>query len=132
MLKAFVLACATLFLLVGCNQKTLKCDSKESKELVLKHSEKKIKTILAMRLIKGAIGDEWESLAAQEERDMVEFNYKEYGPILSNIKTLSQGDNGQYAECSAELLFRNEQKFFVHYKLQKDSNEKLDATVEWR
>jgi len=131
MLRAVVLACLALFLLVGCDQKAIKCDSKEAKELVLKNSEKKIKTVLAMRLIKGAIGDDWESLATQEERGMVEFNYKEYGPVLSNIKTLSQGGDAQSAECSAELLFRNEQKFFVHYRLQKDSNGKLDASVEW-
>lgn len=118
-------------LLAGCGEKGVKCDSKEAKELVKQKSEKRMKAVLAAGLVKGATGDEWESLATQEEKDMVEFNYKEYGPVLANIKNLSGGVD--FAECSGELDFRNGQKFTVNYRLQKDANGKLDASaLEWK
>ena len=127
MFKYISIGFALLF--VGCGG--VKCDSDEAKKLVMDKTEQKIKTTLALRIVRGASGDEWGNIATQEEKDMVEFNYKEYGPVLANIKNLSGGVD--FAECSGELDFRNGQKFTVNYRLQKDANGKLDASaLEWK
>jgi len=117
-----------VLLFAACSDKP-ECDSSEAKELVMEKTEKKVKTTLALKLVKGAIGDEWVNIATEEEKAMIEFNYDEYGPILENIKSI-RGDKNS-CECSAKLIFRNGQKFDLYYKLQKDTNGKLHADVEW-
>lgn len=128
MYKIALLCFALLF--VGCGSPS--CDSKESKKLVMESVEKTVKMRLASRLNPSVVGDEWRSALKPEEVEMVEFNYKEYGPVLEDITEVSQNDKAKSAECSAKLRFRNGQVFNLYYKLQKDSNGKLYADVEWR
>ncbi len=122
------LLCLTL-LFAGCSNKP-KCDSSKSKELVMESVEKTVKRELATKLNSLAIGDEWPTVLSDDERKMVEFNYSEYGPVLLEIKSLNETD--AYSECSAKLRFRNAQEFSLFYRLQKDTNGKLHAIVEWR
>jgi len=127
MLKIF-LSCLALFF-VGCGGNP-KCDSSNSKKLVMESVESSVKKQLAMKINPAVSGDEWGNILSAEEKGMVEFNYSEYGPVLENIATLKQ--NSGALECSAELRFRNNQKFNLFYRLQKDTNGKLHAVVEWR
>ncbi len=129
MFKIALLSIAAL-LFTACSDKP-KCDSNMAKELVMEKTEKKIKTTLALKLVKGAIGDEWVNIATDEERAMVDFNYGEYGPVLEDIGTIKEDIKNKTAECSAKLIFRNGQKFDVYCRLQKDSNGKLHADVTW-
>jgi hypothetical protein len=130
MLRVSVL-CIVGVLLAGCGGKP-KCDSDESQRLVLESVEKTVKKQLAMRLNPSITGDEWQNGLSPEDKEMVEFNYKEYGPMLENIVTIKGEDKGESVQCMAELRFRNAQKFNLYYVLQKDTNGKLHATVEWR
>lgn len=128
MLRVILFGCALLF--VGCG--TPSCDDKESKKLVLESVEKSVKIRLASKLNPSVVGNEWRSVLKSEEVEMVEFNYKEYGPVLEDIVEMSKNDKAKTAECSAKLRFRNAQLFALFYRLQKDSNGKLYADVEWR
>ena len=94
--------------------------------------EKTVKKQLATKLNPSIAGDEWQNGLSPENKEMVEFNYKEYGPVLENIVTIKQTDNSSALQCTAELRFRNAQKFNLYYVLQKDTTGKLHATVEWR
>ena len=130
MLRVVLLfGCALLFL--GCGE-TPSCDDKESKKLVMESVEKTVKTRLAARLNPSIVGDEWRNALKPEEVEMVEFNYKEYGPVLEDITQTAENDKMKTSECGAKLRFRNGQVFNLYYKLQKDSNGKLYADVEWR
>jgi hypothetical protein len=128
-MKKIALLCFAL-LFVGCGAPS--CDDKESKKLVLESVEKSVKIRLASKLNPSIVGDEWRSILKPEEVEMVEFNYKEYGPVLEDIVEINQNDKAKTAECSAKLRFRNAQAFALFYRLQKDSNGKLYADVEWR
>ncbi len=129
MLKIVIFAFVLLF--AGCGGKP-KCDSVESKKLVMESVEKTVKRQLAIRINPSIVGDEWQNALSSDDKAMVEFNYSEYGPILENITTIKQSEKTDTLECTAELRFRNAQKFNLYYRLQKDTNGKLHATVEWR
>ncbi len=123
------ISCSAL-LFIGCGAPS--CNDKDSKKLVMESVEKTVKTRLAAKLNPSIVGDEWQNALKPEEVDMVEFNYKEYGPVLDEIIEIAHNDKMKTSECSAKLKFRNGQVFNLHYKLQKDSNGKLYAEVEWR
>lgn len=126
-----IMSACFILLFVGCGGKP-KCDSDNTKKLVMESVEKTVKKQLAIRLNPSIGGDEWENALSPEDKEMVEYNYKEYGPILENIASIKQDKNAKAVACSAELRFRNSQKFNLFYTLQKDTNGKLHATVEWR
>lgn len=130
MFKVAIL-CIIGVLFAGCSGKP-KCDSDESQRLVMESVEKTVKKQLAMRLNPSIAGDEWQIGLSPENKEMVEFNYKEFGPVLENIVTIKQEDKSSVVQCMAELRFRNAQKFNLYYVLQKDTTGKLHATVEWR
>jgi len=118
-------------LFAGCGGKP-KCDSDESQKLVMESVEKTVKKQLAIKISPWITAEEWQNTLSPEDKGMVEFNYKEFGPVLENIVTIKQEDKGSAVQCMAELRFRNAQKFNLYYVLQKDTTGKLHATVEWR
>jgi long-subunit acyl-CoA synthetase (AMP-forming) len=51
--------------------------------------------------------------------------------MLANTSMITENKEAKTVDCSGEIKFRNGQVFKIYFKLQKDTNGKLDAHVEW-
>ncbi len=134
MVKNLLLLSGCLYvalILSGCGEKGLKCEGEETRKAVMDSVSKTIKQQLAQKQNPSIVGDEWQNFLNPEQKTLVELSYTEYGPMLANTSMITENKEAKTVDCSGEIKFRNGQVFKIYFKLQKDTNGKLDAHVEW-
>lgn len=129
----FLLGCALCIAVIvsGCGEKGLKCEGEETRKVVMGSVAKTIKQQLAAKQNPSIIGDEWQNFLNPEQKTIVELSYAEYGPVLENTSVIAENKEAKTLDCSGDIRFRNGQVFKIYYKLQKDTNGKLDVHLEW-
>ena len=115
----------------GCGEKGIKCEGEETRKVVMGSVAKTIKQQLAAKQNPSIIGDEWQNFLNPEQKTIVELSYAEYGPVLENTSVIAENKEAKTLDCSGDIRFRNGQVFKIYYKLQKDTNGKLDVHLEW-
>ena len=134
MVKNLLLLAGCLYaaiLLSGCGEKGIKCEGEETRKVVMGSVAKTIKQQLAAKQNPSIIGDEWQNFLNPEQKTIVELSYAEYGPVLENTSVIAENKEAKTLDCSGDIRFRNGQVFKIYYKLQKDTNGKLDVHLEW-
>ena len=129
----FLLGCSLCIAVIvsGCGEKGLKCEGEETRKVVMGSVAKTIKQQLAAKQNPSIIGDEWQNFLNPEQKTIVELSYAEYGPVLENTSVIAENKEAKTLDCSGHIRFRNGQVFKIYYKLQKDTNGKLDVHLEW-
>ena len=129
----FLLGCALCIAVIvsGCGEKGIKCEGEETRKVVMGSVAKTIKQQLAAKQNPSIIGDEWQNFLNPEQKTIVELSYAEYGPVLENTSVIAENKEAKTLDCSGDIRFRNGQVFKIYYKLQKDTNGKLDVHLEW-
>ncbi len=129
----FLLGCSLCIAVIvsGCGEKGLKCEGEETRKVVMGSVAKTIKQQLAAKQNPSIIGDEWQNFLNPEQKTIVELSYAEYGPVLENTSVIAENKEAKTLDCSGDIRFRNGQVFKIYYKLQKDTNGKLDVHLEW-
>ena len=129
----FLLGCSLCIAVIvsGCGEKGIKCEGEETRKVVMGSVAKTIKQQLAAKQNPSIIGDEWQNFLNPEQKTIVELSYAEYGPVLENTSVIAENKEAKTLDCSGDIRFRNGQVFKIYYKLQKDTNGKLDVHLEW-